>query len=102
MVKIRKEILHIISSFIIIILVVFVGTFAMFSIIHTALNNTNNNTLFSIIRNSWCNDKIDEPPLYPGDKIVVLRLDDVQAFAWSNISMKMIEDAYRYNAPIVA
>lgn len=102
MAKIRKEILHIISSFIIIILVVFVGTFAMFSIIHTAVNNTNNNTLFSIIRNPWCVDTIDEPVLRKGDKIVVLRLDDVQAFAWSDISMRMIRDAYSYNAPVVA
>jgi predicted deacetylase len=102
MAKLRKEILHILSSFIIIIWVVMIGIFAMYSIITTALDNTNNNTLFSVVRNSWCNDVIEEPVLKRTDKIVILRLDDVQAFAWTDISIRIIKDSYKYNAPVVA
>jgi hypothetical protein len=35
-----------------------------------------------------------------GNNVVVLRLDDVQAFAWSEISMKIINDAFAHNAPV--
>lgn len=103
MTKIKKEFIHILFSLAIITAVVVLGIFAMYSIVSAALHKTHNtNTLFSVIRNTWCHDVIDEPPLTKDDKIVVLRLDDVQAFAWSDISMKMIRDAYAYNAPVVA
>ncbi len=102
MAKLRKEILHILSSFTIIIWVVLIGIFAMYSIITTALDNTNNNTLFSVVRNTWCNDVITEPKLTRDDKIIILRLDDVQSYAWTDISIRIIKDAYKYNAPVVA
>lgn len=103
MAKLRKEFLHIITSLTIVISVVLVGILAIFTIISTALSkSSNSNTLYSLVRNSFCIDKIQEPTLSKNDKIIVLRLDDVQAFAWSDISMRMIRDAYDFNAPIVA
>lgn len=103
MAKIRKEFLHIISSFAIIIAVLLLGIVAMVSIIVTGLSHSHNsNTLFSSVRNAWCTQKIESRTFSKNDKIVVLRLDDVQAFAWSEIAMKMIRDAYKYDAPIVA
>lgn len=33
--------------------------------------------------------------------VVILRLDDVQAYTWANISMKIIDDAFTRNAPLV-
>ena len=32
----------------------------------------------------------------------MLRLDDVQAYSWRDISIQMIRDAYKFNAPTVA
>jgi hypothetical protein len=64
MVKIKKEIFHIFTSLLIILSVIFFGVVAMYAIISSALDKTNNsNTLFSTIRNTWCHDVIEEPQL---------------------------------------
>jgi hypothetical protein len=35
------------------------------------------------------------------DKKIILRLDDVQSYAWSDVSIKIIEDAFYYQFPVV-
>jgi hypothetical protein len=54
------------------------------------------------VRDQFCIQRIQTPSFDKNQKLVVLRLDDVQAFSWRDISMKIIQDSYRYNAPIVA
>lgn len=44
----------------------------------------------------------DKPATLEGRKVVVLRLDDVQPFVWSDVSMKLMDGAFKYHAPIVA
>jgi predicted deacetylase len=43
---------------------------------------------------------IPEPILH--DRMVVLRLDDVQAHSWSSVNIRMMEDALARNMPVVA
>ncbi len=45
-----------------------------------------------------------DPIEVPGDRpyTVILRLDDVQAFGWSNLSLSMMRDAHARDLPIVA
>jgi hypothetical protein len=59
-------------------------------------------SVLSIIRDQFCIQKIHLPASLDGKKLVVLRLDDVQAYSWRDISIEMMRDAQRYNAPIVA
>ncbi len=59
-------------------------------------------SVFSIALDQFCISKIHLPSNLDDKKLVVLRLDDVQAYSWRDISIQMIRDAQRYNAPIVA
>ncbi len=62
----------------------------------------NDQSVFSLTLDQFCIDKIQTPTDLSGKKLVVLRLDDVQAYSWRDISIAMIRDAQGYNAPIVA
>ncbi len=44
----------------------------------------------------------DEIDVAPGANNVILRLDDVQAYGWSDISMRMMKDSISRDMPIVA
>ena len=59
-------------------------------------------SVFSIGRDQFCISRVHTPANLEGKKLVVLRLDDVQSYAWRDISIRMIRDAYGFNAPIVA
>ena len=59
-------------------------------------------SVFSVVRDQFCIDSIQTPDNLSGKKLVVLRLDDVQAYSWRDISIAMIRDAQKHNAPIVA
>ena len=59
-------------------------------------------SVFSVVRDQFCIDSIQTPDNLSSKKLVVLRLDDVQAYSWRDISIAMIRDAQKYNAPIVA
>ena len=59
-------------------------------------------SVFSLFRDQFCVPRLQDPILRGNDKLVVLRLDDVQAFSWRDTSLRMIRDAYSFNAPIVA
>ncbi len=59
-------------------------------------------SIFSLGRDQFCISQVHTPANLQGKKLVVLRLDDVQSYAWRDISIRMIRDAYGFNAPIVA
>ncbi len=59
-------------------------------------------SIFSIGRDQFCIPQVHIPTNLEGKKLVVLRLDDVQGYTWRDISIKIIQDAYKFNAPIVA
>jgi Uncharacterized protein conserved in bacteria (DUF2334) len=59
-------------------------------------------SMISIARDQFCIQRIHTPSDLTGHRLVVLRLDDVQAYSWRGISIQMIQDAQRFNAPIVA
>ncbi|HET8575133.1 MAG TPA: DUF2334 domain-containing protein [Candidatus Paceibacterota bacterium] len=42
------------------------------------------------------------PPQPSSNKQVILRIDDVQAYGWTNISMEMMKDAFAKGFPVVA
>lgn len=49
-----------------------------------------------------CIPKVDKPSSLAGRKLVVLRLDDVQSLMWSDVSIKLMEEAFKFDAPVVA
>ncbi|MFZ2255566.1 MAG: hypothetical protein WAW59_03660 [Patescibacteria group bacterium] len=59
-------------------------------------------SMMAIARDQFCVPRIQTTDDLTNKKLIVLRLDDVQAYSWRGISMQMIRDAYKFNAPIVA
>ena len=59
-------------------------------------------SIFSIVRSQFCIKKVYIPEDLSNKNLIVLRLDDVQAYSWRDISTQMIRDAYKFNAPTVA
>lgn len=79
-------------------LVMFIVIGISIQIVSIALGKENSSLAFA-------RDMIFEcpaPVLKEGVPAVILRLDDVQAFGWSNISMMMIKDAAAAGFPITA
>lgn len=95
-----SKFIKIFLSAIIILLVIFVTWKNLISLFVITANEKT--SVFSIVRDQFCIQRIQAPSFDKNQKLVVLRLDDVQAFSWRDISMKIIQDSYRYNAPIVA
>lgn len=58
-------------------------------------------SIFSLALDQVCIPMVHTPPDLQHKKLVILRLDDVQAYSWRDISMQMVRDAQRYNAPVV-
>ena len=92
--------LKIITSITIVCIVLFFTGGNLFALFQGYVQD--DQSVFSIIRDQFCIDSIQTPANLSGKKLVVLRLDDVQAYSWRDISIEMMRDAQRYNAPIVA
>lgn len=58
-------------------------------------------SLVAVAERSFC-DPLAQSENNGEGGYVVLRLDDVQAFMWTDISMRMMEDAFEFGAPVVA
>jgi len=84
------------KSILVIILVTIFIFVSGFYIIHASLENDNNFD-FLIKQFNRCKPVVQN---YSNEKIV-LRVDDVQAFAFADVSKKIIEDANKYNMKLV-
>jgi predicted deacetylase len=94
-----KKILKFLASVCIILTVLFFTGRNLTSLLSESV--TGSDSIFSVLRDQFCTQKVQIPDLDQNKKMVILRLDDVQAFSWSDISMKIVQDAYIFNAPIV-
>lgn len=84
-----------------ILIIIFIGVLLLvstFFIIRKGITEEHNN--ISIAQDTLYRCKKIESKEY--ENVIILRLDDVQAFAWSDISIKMMNDALDADMPIVA
>jgi len=84
------------KSILVIVLVTTLIFVSGFYIIHASLENDNNFD-FLVKQFHRCKPVVQN---YSNEK-VVLRVDDIQAFAFADVSRKMIEDANKYNMKLV-
>jgi predicted deacetylase len=96
----RKFILILISMWIVVTVIVLNGAI-MWQFVKNSIQREP--TVYALVRNQFCVPKVSPfTGSTDGKKFVILRIDDVQAHAWSEISKRMIRDAQKYKAPVVA
>ncbi len=95
----RQRTTHVVTSLLIILTIFAVSMSVYFKITHVASSDHHNNVNLATHYVSEC-APIPEPLLH--DRMVVLRLDDVQAHSWSSVNIRMMEDALVRHMPIVA
>ncbi len=95
----RQRTTHVATSLLIILSILVISMSVYFKITHMASSDHHNNVNLATHYVSDC-VPIPEPILH--DRMVVLRLDDVQAHSWSGVNIKMMEDALTRDMPIVA
>lgn len=83
-------------SYVTIRLVVLLVLFSAYSMASGALEESPNMSFYS--RLFYSCDQIDQPVK---ENKIVLRVDDIQAFAWRDIQIRMIEDAINRDMPLV-
>lgn len=89
-----KRFLHIPAPVMGLVLISVIIYFAS-SLFWSALNNDNNFDHLSFLLDS-CEDRL----ITPGERSVILRVDDIQAYAWTDISRRIIDDALAYDMPL--
>lgn len=87
------------SAFFILLVLAFSGAGVFFVLYNSYHNDT---SIVSIARERFCLPMTDRPSTLEGRKVVVLRLDDVQSYVWSDVSMQLMDGAFTYHAPVVA
>lgn len=95
----RQRTTHVATSLLIIFSIFAVSMSVYFKITHVASSDHHNNVNLATHYVADC-VPIPEPLLH--DRMVVLRLDDVQAHSWSSVNIRMMEDTLARNMPIVA
>ncbi len=75
------------------------GMILLFTTISFAVGHHNNNRAVLADFTSDCEPR---PHQVLGDRLVILRLDDVQAYTWRDISIRMMEDGLTRGMPTVA
>lgn len=71
----------------------------VFTAVYAVRNATRGETNFDIMSDVFF--PCEPLPVSKGSKMVVVRVDDIQAFSWTSISEKIINDAYVRKIPLV-
>ena len=97
--KARAEGVRALTALATIGIVVFLSTNVYMQVVRFASTNHYNN--MSVIEHylTDCTYTVD-PTMH--NRMVILRLDDVQAFSWSEVNIRIMEDTLAHNMPIVA
>lgn len=95
----RQQSTHVVTSLLIVLSILAISMSVYFKITHVASSDHYNNVNLATHYVSDC-APIPEPTLH--DRMVILRLDDVQAHSWSSVNIRMMEDALVRDMPIVA
>ncbi|MDD5083660.1 MAG: DUF2334 domain-containing protein [Candidatus Moranbacteria bacterium] len=90
---------YLVSSIIVLIVLLFSGGSVVYFLNSAYHDDT---SVIDIARDAVCIQQADRPSALVGRKLVVLRLDDVQSYAWRDVSMSLMRGAFKYGVPIVA